>query len=121
VFGSLALILASVGLYGVMAYSVGRRRREIGVRMALGAPRGVVLRLIVFEGMKMVAFGILVGIAAALLVGRLLSRMLFGISPSDPVSFASACLTLIAVSLAACYLPARSATRIDPITVLREN
>jgi len=121
VFGSLALILASVGLYGVMAYSVGRRRREIGVRMALGAPRGVVLRLIVFEGMKVVGFGILVGLGAALLVGRLLSRMLFGISPSDPVSFASACLTLIAVALAACYLPARSATRIDPMTVLREN
>jgi len=121
VFGSLALILASVGLYGVMAYSVGRRRREIGVRMALGAPRGVVLRLIVFEGMQVVGFGILVGLGAALLVGRLLSRMLFGISPSDPVSFASACLTLIAVALAACYLPARSATRIDPMTVLREN
>ncbi len=120
VFGSLALVLASVGLYGVMAYSVGRRRREIGVRMALGAPRSDVLRLIIFEGMKVVGYGILVGLTAALLVGRLLSRMLFGISPADPLSYASACLALIAVALGACYLPARSATRIDPMTVLRE-
>jgi predicted permease len=120
VFGSLALVLATVGLYGVMAFSVARRRREIGVRMALGAPRAAVQRLIVFEGMKVVICGIVVGLAGVMLVGRVLSRMLFGISSADPLSLAAGCLSLTAVALASCYFPARSATRIDPITVLRE-
>jgi macrolide transport system ATP-binding/permease protein len=120
-FGSLALVLASVGLYGVMAYSVNRRRREIGVRMALGAQRGAVLRLVISDGMKLVACGIAFGLGASLVLGRALSRLLFGISSADPVSLASASLTLIAVALAACYLPARWAMRIDPMNALREN
>lgn len=120
VFGALALILAMVGLYGVMAYAVSRRRREIGVRMALGATRGSVLRLIVGDGMRLVGWGIALGVAASLLLGSGLSRMLFGISPADPASLAAASLALIVIALAACYFPARSATRIDPMNALRE-
>lgn len=120
VFGSLALVLASVGLYGVMAYSVSRRRREIGMRMALGASSAAVLRLIIADGMLLVGCGIAAGLGASLLVGRVLSRMLFGISSTDPISLASAAVALIAVALAACYLPARSATHIDPIAALRD-
>lgn len=121
VFGSLALLLASVGLYGVMAYSISRRRREIGLRMALGAPRSAVMRLVIGDGMRVVALGIALGLVGALLAGRALSRMLFGISSADPVSLFAASAVLIAVALAACYFPARSATRIDPMTVLRES
>lgn len=121
VFGSLALILAAVGLYGVMAYSVSRRRREIGVRMALGATTGSVRRLVVGDGMKLVAWGVIFGLAACLALGRGLSHMLFGISPDDPASLLSASALLIIVALAACYLPARAATRIDPMSVLRED
>jgi predicted permease len=121
VFGSLALVLASVGLYGVMAYSVSRRRREIGLRMALGATPGSVLRLVIADGMKLVGWGVVLGLAASLIMGRGLSHMLFGISSADPVSLASASLTLMLVALAACYLPARSATLIDPMLALRES
>jgi macrolide transport system ATP-binding/permease protein len=121
VFGSLALILASVGLYGVMVYSVNRRRREIGVRMALGAQRGAVLRLVISDGMKLVGCGIVLGLGASLVLGRGLSHMLFGISSADPASLAVASMTLVAVALAACYLPARAATQIDPMNALREN
>lgn len=112
---------ASVGLYGVMAYSVTRRRREIGVRMALGAVPGTVLRLVVRDGMKLVGLGIALGLAASLVVGRGLSHMLFGVSPADPASLASASAVLIIVALAACCLPARAATRIDPMRGLRQN
>jgi predicted permease len=120
-FGALALILASVGLYGVMAYSVTRRRREIGVRMALGAMPGTVLRLVVDDGMRLVGWGIVLGLGASLVLGRGLSHVLFGISPADPASLASASGTLMVVALAACYLPARAATQIDPMKALRQN
>jgi len=120
VFGSLALTLASVGLYGVMAYSVSQRRREMGLRAALGAAPSVVLRLIMREGMTLVCYGIGAGMAAGLLAGRLLSRMLFGISPADPISLAAAAGALLVVAFLACYVPARSATRIDPMRALRE-
>lgn len=121
VFGTLALVLAAVGLYGVMAFAIGRRRREIGVRMALGAtPRGV-LCLVIGDGMKLVGWGVVCGLAASLAVGRSLSHMLFGISSADPASLASASIVLMIVAVAACYLPARAATRIDPMKVLREN
>jgi len=121
VFGSLALALASVGLYGVMAYSVTRRRREIGVRMALGATPGAVLRLVLTEGMKLVGWGIVLGFGASLVLGRGLSHMLFGVGFADPASLASASVTLTLVALAACYLPAVAATRIDPMNALRQN
>ena len=121
VFGSLALVLASVGLYGVMAYAVSQRRREIGVRSALGASRVTVINLILGDGLRLVCYGVAAGLGAALLVGRALSRMLFGISSADPLSYAAASLTLIVVALIACYLPARAATRIDPMIALRDS
>jgi predicted permease len=120
VFGLLALGLASIGLYGIMAYSVNQRRREIGVRMALGAGRERVLRLILRQGMSLVLTGVIIGFAAALVIGRLLTRMLYGVSASDPISVAGAALVLLAVALMACYLPARWASRVDPLVALRE-
>ena len=120
VFGMLALGLASIGLYGIMAYSVNLRRREIGVRMALGAARANVTWLVLRQGMSLVAAGVAIGGAAALVAGRLLARALYGVSPGDPVSLAGAALVLLAVALAACYLPARSASRLDPLVTLRE-
>jgi predicted permease len=119
-FGLLALGLASIGLYGVLAYSVNQRKREIGLRMALGATRASVLRLVLGEGMSLVIAGVLIGLVAALALGRLLSTMLFGVDASDPLSVGSAALMLSAVALLACYLPARWATRVDPLEALRE-
>jgi putative ABC transport system permease protein len=119
-FGLLALGLASIGLYGVLAYSVNQRKREIGLRMALGATRASVLRLVLGEGMSLVIAGVLIGMVAALAVGQLLSTMLFGVGASDPLSVAAAALMLSAVALLACYLPARWATKVDPLEALRE-
>jgi predicted permease len=120
VFGLLALGLASIGLYGILAYSVNQRKREIGLRMALGASQASVRRLILKQGMSLVLTGVLIGLAGALFVGRLLSRMLYGVSASDPISLAGAALMLSAVALVACYLPARGASRVDPLVALRE-
>jgi ABC-type antimicrobial peptide transport system permease subunit len=120
VFGLLALGLASIGLYGIMAYSVNQRRREIGLRMALGAAQSSVLRLILKQGMSLVMTGVLIGLAAAVLAGRLLSTMLYGVSTTDPISVVGALSILSAVALLACYLPARWATRVDPLAALRE-
>jgi len=120
VFGLLALGLASIGLYGILAYTVSQRQREIGLRMALGASHPNVLRMIVKEGMSLVAIGVVIGFAAALLAGRLLSRMLYGVGAADPVSVAGAALVLGGVALLACYLPARWATRVDPLVALRQ-
>ena len=119
-FGLLALGLASIGLYGVMAYAVNQRKRELGLRMALGATRASVLRLVLGEGMSLVLTGVVIGFTAAWFAGRLLSRMLFGLDGTDPASIAGAAATLCAVSLTACYLPARRATRVDPLDALRE-
>lgn len=120
VFGLLALGLASIGLYGIMAYSVNLRRREIGVRIALGAPRSSVLRLILKQGISLVLTGVLIGVVAAMAVARLLARALYGVSASDPISLAGAACVLLAVAFVACYLPARSASRLDPLVTLRE-
>jgi putative ABC transport system permease protein len=120
VFGLLALGLAGIGLYGIMAYAVNCRTREIGVRMALGATPASVLRLMLRRGMSLVAAGVLLGGSAAWAAGRLLSRMLYGVSAGDPLSFAGAALVLVAVALAACYLPARRASRLDPLAALRQ-
>lgn len=120
VFGLLALGLASVGLYGIMAYSVNQRRREIGVRMALGAGERNVWLLILRQGMRLVLTGLTVGLALALLVGHTLSRFLYGVSGTDPFSLLGASLVLLVVALAACYLPARSASRVDPLVALRD-
>jgi predicted permease len=120
VFGLLALGLASIGLYGIMAYSVSQRKREIGVRMALGAARENVLGLILKQGMSLVLAGVVIGLLAALVTGRFLSRMLYGIGSGDPISIAGAAGVLLVVALLACYLPARRASRVDPLVALRE-
>ena len=120
VFGLLALALASVGLYGIMAYSVNQRRREIGVRMALGAGQESVSLLVLRQGMAVVLSGVALGVGLAFLLGRALSRFLYGVSGSDLVSIGGASLILLVVALVACYLPARSASRVDPLVALRE-
>jgi ABC-type antimicrobial peptide transport system permease subunit len=120
IFGLLALGLASIGLYGILAYSVNQRKREIGIRMALGAVRGSVLRLVLRQGMSLVLTGVITGFLAALIVARLLGRMLYGVTATDPASIAIAAGILLIVALIACYLPARWASRVDPLTALRE-
>lgn len=120
VFGLLALGLASTGLYGLMAYSVFQRRREIGLRMALGAERRTVVSLVVKQGMSLVATGLAAGLAAALVAGHFLAGMLYGVGAADPVSIGSAAVVLLGAALLACYLPARRASRLDPLEALRE-
>jgi ABC-type antimicrobial peptide transport system permease subunit len=118
-FGLLALLLAFVGLYGVMSYRVARRGREIGVRMALGATRGLVLRQIVRETMKLAGAGTAIGLAAALAGTSVVSSFLFGLSPYDPVMFAVVVAMLMATALVAGFFPARRAASIDPMRALR--
>jgi ABC-type antimicrobial peptide transport system permease subunit len=120
VFGLLALGLASVGLYGLLAYSVNQRRSEIAMRMALGAARSNVERLILRQGMSLVLKGVVIGFVTALLMGRLLSRVLYGVSGADPISLAGAAVVLLLISFVASYLPARGASRVDPLVALRE-
>src|SRR3989440_2383328 len=119
VFAALALILAAVGIYGVMSYSVAQRIHEIGIRMALGARRTDVLKIIVNQGLKLVSIGMMLGLAAALLLTRVLQSLLFGISATDPVTFFGISLVLLAVAILASYLPALRATKVDPIIALR--
>ena len=118
-FGLLALVLAAIGTYGVMSYSVNQRSQEIGIRMALGAQPGDVLRLILANGMGMVCAGVVVGLAASSLLARSMNALLYGIGAFDAPSFLITALLLIGVALAACYLPARRAMRVDPIVALR--
>ena len=118
-FGVLALVLACVGLYGLLSYEVSRRTREIGIRMALGAQEADVLRLIVKQGFALALVGAAVGIGAALGVTRYLTSMLYGVRPNDPLTIAAVAVLLWLVALAACYIPARRATRVDPLVALR--
>jgi len=118
-FAALATLLATAGIFGVMNYSVTLRTREIGLRMALGAPRKQVLMLILKQGLLLTALGIGIGLLGALALTRLMSGLLFGVGSTDPATFAAIVLLLTAVSLIACYIPARRATRVDPLIALR--
>jgi ABC-type antimicrobial peptide transport system permease subunit len=118
-FGALGLLLACVGLYGIMAYNVARRTHEIGIRLALGAEGRDVLRMVVGQGFKLALIGVAIGIAGALVLTRFLASLLYGLEPTDPLTFIAVSLILIAVALLACYIPARRASKVDPMVALR--
>jgi predicted permease len=118
-FAGVALLLSSIGIYGVISYLVGQQTREIGIRMALGAQRKDVLRLILGNGARMALLGVAIGIVAALGLTRLMAKMLYGVSATDPVTFVVVAFVLVVVALAACYIPARRAMRVDPLVALR--
>lgn len=119
IFAGMALILAAVGIYGVLAYSVARRTHEIGIRMALGAARADVMKLVLARGLRFALFGVLAGLAGALLLTRVLASLLFGVSPTDLATFALVTALLALTAFLACYIPARRATRVDPMVALR--
>jgi predicted permease len=120
-FAGLAVLLASVGIYGVISYLVARRTQEIGIRMALGAKQADVLRLVLTDGSKLALAGVAVGVAGALIVTRLMASMLYGVSANDPVTFVAISALLLGIAMAACYIPAVRATRVDPVTALRQD
>jgi ABC-type antimicrobial peptide transport system permease subunit len=118
-FGGLALLLAAVGIYGVVSYRVGQRTRELGIRMALGAQRSDLLRLVLGKGGLMIFVGAVLGLAGALLLTRLMASLLYGISPRDPLTFLGVTVLLAGVGLLATYIPARRASKVDPTLALR--
>jgi putative ABC transport system permease protein len=118
-FATAATLIATCGIYGLMAYAVTQRRREIGVRMALGAERHDVLRLVLVRALRVLAAGVVLGLAGALVATRVLQRFLFGVTPTDPIAFTAVTLALVAIGLTAAWMPARRATRIDPVAALR--
>ncbi len=118
-FAFTGLVMAVIGLYGLTAYLAQRRTQEIGLRMALGAARGDILRLVAWEGLRLIAFGGALGLAAAIATSQLLSSLLFSIGPYDPTTYAAVALLLVLVALAAILIPARAATRVDPAIALR--
>ena len=120
VFAAVALLLAAIGTFGVLSYMVGERKREIGIRMALGAGRALVLRMVLSQGMLVAGAGIVLGLAIALGASRVIQSLLFGVSPFDVTTLAAVTGLIALVSLVGCYLPARSATRVDPMIVLRD-
>jgi putative ABC transport system permease protein len=121
IFSALSLVLATIGIYGVISYSTGQRIQEIGVRIALGAQKRDVLRLVLGEGLWIAALGVGIGALAALGLSRFLASQLYGVSAGDPGTFAAAAALLTLVSLLACYIPARRATKVDPISALRHD
>jgi putative ABC transport system permease protein len=118
-FGIVALLLATTGVFGVMAYSVSRRTHDIGVRVALGARYRDVLKMILRQGLRTILIGVSVGLAGSLAFTRTLESLLFGVTPTDPLTFAAVILLLVAAALLACYIPARRAARVDPMVALR--
>jgi ABC-type antimicrobial peptide transport system permease subunit len=118
-FAALALLLASIGLYGVLSYVVLQRSRELGLRMALGATAGSVMRMVVARGLTLTAMGLAIGLALAWALTRTLENLLYGVAAGDPATFGSVVGLLALIALAACYIPARRASRLDPIAVLR--
>ena len=120
-FAGLALVLGLVGIYGVLSFLVSCRTREIGIRIALGAQRSDVLRLIMREGAKFSVIGISLGLVSALALTRLLASELYGVSPADPATFLAAAILMTAVTLLACYIPTRRAMRVDPLVALRQD
>jgi ABC-type antimicrobial peptide transport system permease subunit len=118
-FGALAWALASVGVYGLMSYNVARRTRELGIRMALGARAGDVLRIVLQDTLALLGLGILIGLPVAMGMGRLLSVLLFGLTPSDPVTLSAAAAIMLVTGTVAGYWPARRASRVDPMVALR--
>jgi putative ABC transport system permease protein len=118
-FSALALVLAAVGIYGVMSYAVAQRVHEIGIRMALGAEPRDVLRLIIGQGLRLTFFGLIIGVAGSLAAGHWLASLLFGVKATDPLTYVAVALLLVGVAFLACYIPARRAMRVDPIIALR--
>ena len=119
IFAAVALLLAAVGIYGVVAFTVAQRTNEIGIRVAMGAQRDDVLRLVLGQVGRLIFLGVTLGVMAGLLLTRLMSGLLFGVSATDPTTFAEVALLLAAVALLACYMPARRATHVDPLISLR--
>jgi ABC-type antimicrobial peptide transport system permease subunit len=119
VFAGLALLLAAIGIYGVIAYTIGTRTQEIGVRMARGAERSVILRMVLASGGKLLLIGIALGAVAGLAITRVMSSQLSGVRPHDPLTYVAVAVVLGVVALLACYLPARRAARVDPMVALR--
>ncbi len=119
-FAAMAMVLASIGIYGVMSYSVTQRAHEIGIRMALGAARRNVLAMVMRQGLVLVAIGVVIGVAGALALTRLIASQLFGVWPSDPATFVVVAVTLVGVAALTTFVPAMRATRVDPVVALRD-